>query len=136
LSLKIITCKPRRSAFRASEIAKSPGTEISAKFASGMALTAERTERGRQASPPPFAADDCSRMARASVRALSAASWLSARMPITRSPPSAASPVASRIPASAMIWRFDGEPIIIAASSTPSSATRDCDIRSSATESR
>ena len=36
LSEKIMTSRPRRSAFRASAAAKSPGTEISARLASGI----------------------------------------------------------------------------------------------------
>ena len=44
-----MTLRPRRSAFLASAAAKSPGTEMSARLASGICCTAPRSVRGCQA---------------------------------------------------------------------------------------
>ncbi|MGY4419727.1 hypothetical protein ACVWY2_002152 [Bradyrhizobium sp. JR6.1] len=135
LSLNIRTCRPRLSALRASAAANSPGTEISARLISGLALTAAAIECGRQAacvSPWVFGlSSDLIALSRAS-RAAGSDSALTA---ITRSLPFTAVPSSSS-PALRMIAAFDGVPIINAASITPGEPATSRDSRISATESR
>ena len=135
LSLKIMAWRPCRSALRASAAAKSPGTEISARFAPASALTAVRSERGRHSPAVEEPMPGRCRMLSASARADSADAPSPARTATIRSPPVAASPSAANRPASAMIPLFAGVPIISAASSTPSSPATVREIRIKATES-
>ena len=136
LSLKIIACRPRRMALRASAAAKSPGTEISARLAPGNADTAVRSVRGRQLSPSPSAPLGVASRSEALASAAIAAAASRARMARIKSPPRAASPSVASRSASAMISLLAGVPIIKAASSTPSSAATAREIRIKATESR
>lgn len=136
LSLKIMTWSPARSALRASAAAKSPGTEMMARLASGMARRAARSVCGHQCAPAPPAWRGRSSRRSASASAARAAASSTALTPTIRSLLCAARPVRVSRPARSMIPLFDGVPIISAASSTPGSPAMVRDSRIRATESR
>ena len=119
LSEKIITSRPERIAFKASAAAKSPGTEISARLASGVWARAARSVRGRHTLAPTVWRGASSKRA-ASARAASAEDLSLARIAMTRSPGAAASPLVSSTPASRRISLLADVPIMRPASSIPS----------------
>ena len=118
LSLKIMTLRPALSALRASAPAKSPGTEIKARFAFGSWRQAERKVSGRSSRGVLFccAGRSINSAARCSVESAMARSC--ARTATSRSPgPALVS--SSRRPASERMSQWAGVAIIRAASSTP-----------------
>ena len=130
-----MTLRPALSALRASAPAKSPGTEIKARFASGSWRQAERNVSGRSSCGVSFrcAGRSISSAARCSVESAMARSC--ARTATSRSPGPAIMPSSTR-PASERISQLAGVAIIRAASSTPWIAVNSRDICISTTESR
>ena len=136
LSLNSITCSPARSAFSASAPAYAPGTEISARFASGRVFSAEVSVRGGAAVVAPTAiAFRASSACSAAARAASAAAGESAITAITRSAGPAAAPSGASRPACWRSSRLCGVPIMAAAAVTPGTASMSRESRMSVTES-
>src|SRR5258708_1146743 len=123
---------PASSALCASAAAKSPGTESSARLASGSTPSALRSLRARRSGSAPSPGFSAS-MARAS-RSAPAAS--APRTALIRSFASARSPSAASSPASRSSALFDGAPIITPPASTPPTAPPPRPIRPTPTQSR
>jgi hypothetical protein len=135
LSLKSMTCNPARKAFRASNPACMPGTEMSTRLALSSTLRADCNVRGRGVA---WAAGAEGREAVSAASAASAparAADASASMAMIRSLGEAVSPSAVSNPASARSVRFEGVPIMAAARRTPSTSSRSRVKRMSVTES-
>jgi len=136
LSLNSRTCRPAVRAWWASRAAYSPGTEMSATFASLYDLTASGRVRGRGAPPSSASASRPARAPSPAWRAASASSTVSATTASTRSLIPAWSSSVPATPRDRRSSRFASVPITADAYSTPSDSrmARVADMRS--TESR
>jgi len=136
LSEKIITLRPNASALRASAAAKCPGTEISARLASGILWNAARMVRDAFSNAGAPDISGCSSSRFASASAASAAALSFALSATIRSPGSALAPSGPRMCASRRISLLAGVPMTSPASSTPGSSASCREMRISTMESR
>ena len=136
LSLNSMTFSPARRALRASAAAKSPGTEIRARFAAGRLSCAERNVLGRKVVVPVWPTVGRSSRISALASALAAVASSRALMASIRSPPVALRLALASSLALSRRSRLDGVPIMRAASSTPSRRVMEREICISITESR